>query len=251
MKRLRLIVMASIVLLASPAAARGTYLRITPDASQPSRMEDGRRHTDDIGNAATVRFVAPKPANSKRAAFAIFVLNKSDRGIDVGPEAVSATLDDGTQVKILTYADMMREQRRREWWQNFGQAMSAMGAANAGYRSGTATYSGYGHGSIGTTPYNSYATGTVTYQGYDPTAQAAAMAENRRRANELALNQAAARAGIESFLQTTTVDPGQVYGGLIAFDIPRSARGKKVVPVTFIVNAGGEAHRFRGYFEPE
>jgi len=251
MKKLFIVIATSTALYASPAAARGTYLRIAPSETQPSRMEEGRRHTDDIGAAAVVRFVAPRPANRKRAAFAIFVLNKSDRGIDVGPEIVTATLDDGTPVKILTHADMMREQRRREWWQNFGQAMSAMSAANSGYRSGTATYSGYGHGSIGTTPYHSSTMGTVTYQGYDPAAQAAAMAENRRRANDLALSQAAARAGIDSFLQTTTVDPGQVYGGLIAFDIPKSARGSKVVPVTFTVAAGGEIHRFRGTFEPE
>ena len=200
---------------------------------------------DDAGDRAMVRFITPKPANKKRLAFAVFVLNKTERGFDVGPEIINASLGDGTPVRILTYADLMKEEKRREFWQNLGSAL----ANSSTSETSTATYNGTDNGMIGGTPYESSSTGTVTYS--DPAARAVALAENRQRQADLALNQAISRQGIESVLQLTTVDPGQVLGGLVFFDIPKSARGKQPVSVVFRVNVAGEVHLFSGTFDPE
>lgn len=231
--------------LPGPAAAQSVFLRLVANERQTSRMEEGRHVIDDASERAVVRFITPKPANKKRLAFKVFVLNKTERGFDVGPEIITASLSDGTPVRILTYADLMKEEKHREFWQNFGQALTSP----SGNETSTATYNGTVNGSIGGTPYQSSGAATLTYS--DPAARAAALAENRQRAADLALNQAASREGIESMLQLTTVDPGQVLGGLVAFDIPKNARGKQPVPVVFKVNVAGEIHTFNGTFDPE
>lgn len=232
-------------LLAAPAAAQSVFLHVAPSERQTSRMEQGRRVIDDASERAVVRFIAPKPANKKRLAFALFVLNKTERGIDVGPEIVTSNLGDGTPVRILNYADLIKEEKRRDFWQNFGQALTS----SSGNESSTATYNGFVNGTIGSTPYQSSSTATLTYS--DSAARAVALAENRQRAADLALNQAISRQGIESMLQLTTVDPGQVLGGLVAFDIPKTARGKQPVLVVFKVSVAGEIHSFNGTFDPE
>jgi hypothetical protein len=47
-------------------------------------------------------------------------------------------------------------------------------------------------------------------------------------------------------MQTTTVDPGAAFGGIVYFDLPPAVRASKdPVPVTLIVRVGSEEHRFR------
>jgi hypothetical protein len=46
-------------------------------------------------------------------------------------------------------------------------------------------------------------------------------------------------------MRTTTVDPQQIFGGSVMFELPKTARASKTdVPMTFVVTVNGEQHSF-------
>lgn len=242
------------VALSAPAAAE-VKLQISPTTSQQSRYEDGRRMTDSVTTAATVRFVQPKVSLSKRGGFMLVAFNSSGSSFDLGPENVTARLADGTPVPIVGYDRLIKEAANKQWWQNFAMALTAP-SVPSGDTTGTVAYRGSTYGSVGVAPYSGTTAGTVTYAEHDPLKAAAAGAivneENRRRMEALHQRQQAALQAIETeVLQTTTVDPGMAVGGMLYFDIPAKIRRTKApVPVSFTVVAGGEAHVFQGTFDP-
>ncbi len=52
-------------------------------------------------------------------------------------------------------------------------------------------------------------------------------------------------AALGDVLQTTTLDPGKVWGGRVLFALPKAWRKDGTYPITFEVNAGGVVHAFR------
>jgi hypothetical protein len=238
-----------------PVLAADFTLKLQPEGLQKARWENGRQQIDDVGRATMVRLMPTKGVVSKRTSFALFALNGSGDSFDLGPENILILLDDGSAVRMLNYDDLTREERRRQGWQNVALAFSviarSMAAANAGNSYATGTYSGSTTGNIGAVPFGAQTFGTATIHSYDAGAAAVAGAvaaeENRRDIHDLAQSQAASMAAIDNVMQTTTVDPGNAFGGIVFFDLPSSVRSAKdPVPITLIVQVGGEEHRFRG-----
>ena len=128
-----------------------------------------------------------------------------------------------------------------------------MSAANAGYVSGTASYSGSTFGSFGRTPYSSTTSGTATYSGYDygraQAAQAIVNQQNQANFARLAETNAANMSALKVNMRTTTVDPQQMFGGTVIFELPKSVQSNKsAFPVTFVVTANGQQHTFESNF---
>jgi hypothetical protein len=124
-----------------------------------------------------------------------------------------------------------------------------MSAASAGYYSGPASYSGATYGSLGSTPYSSSTFGTATYSGYNAgqaaLAQSAANAQNQVIFSNMAEQNAASMEALRAYMRTTTVDPQQMFGGSVTFELPKQARDSKVdVSVIFVVTINGEEHKF-------
>jgi hypothetical protein len=240
--------------MASSSAWGADYLlEFTPDAQQIERMEQGRRIVDSPGARATVRVVQQKSPTSKRPGFRVFVSNNSERPFNFGPDNLGVRMADGVMVPMVTYDTLAREEHRREGWQRFAAAMAAAGrassAANAGNVQGTATYNGSTFGTFGSTPYNEQTHGTATYQTYDPAraqiAQSLAQQQNNREAIALEAAQAANMQALDVILQTTTVDPGSAFGGIILFDPPKSVKtSREPLPVVVVVTIDGEEHLF-------
>jgi hypothetical protein len=50
---------------------------------------------------------------------------------------------------------------------------------------------------------------------------------------------------LKAYMRTTTVDPQQIFGGSVIFELPKAARDAKTdVPMTFVVAINGEGHKF-------
>ena len=124
-----------------------------------------------------------------------------------------------------------------------------MSAANSGYYSGRVNYSGSTFGTFGSTPYSANTFGPATVSGYDygraQAAQSSANAENQASFAHMAESNSARMGALRSHMRTTTVDPQQMFGGSVTFELPKEAQQSKTdVPMSFVVTINGEAHTF-------
>lgn len=216
-------------------------------------MQSDISAVDDTGASSSVRLVQAEGDLKKRGGIELLVMNHGDKPFNFGPENVTATLADGTPVTIITYEQLVHEEKKRETWRAIAVGLAAAGnsmsAANAGFYSGTATYSGSSFGSFGTTPYSATTFGTATYSGYNAgqaqLAQSAANLQNQANFDRMAEQNAANMQALKAYMRTTTVDPQQMFGGSVTFELPKQARDSRVdVPVTFVVTINGEEHKF-------
>jgi hypothetical protein len=249
----RVVFGAIVIALSSPVVAAKFTMQLNPGQQQTSRMQGGVAAIDDSSSTSSVRLIQAEGDIKKRSSIELLVMNHGDKPFNFGPENVSARLADGTPVAIITYDQLVHEEKRRQTWRAIAAGLAAAGnsmsAASAGYYSGTASYSGTTYGSLGSTPYNSSTFGTATYSGYNAgqaaLAQSAANAQNQVIFSNMAEQNAASMEALKAYMRTTTVDPQQMFGGSVTFELPKQARDSKVdVPVMFMVTINGEEHRF-------
>jgi hypothetical protein len=239
--------------LAGPSLAAKYTMQLNPGADQIARMESGVAAVDSSMPATSVRLIQAEDDVKKRGSIGILVMNQGDRPFNFGAENVTAKLADGTPVAIITFEQLAKEEKRRQTWRAVAAGLAAAGnsmsAANSGYYSGYGTYSGSTFGTFGSTPYNSMTSGTVMVSGYNSgqaqAAQAAANAQNQANFARMAEQNAANMKALKAYMRTTTVDPQQMFGGALMFELPKVARASKTdVPVTFVVTVSGEQHSF-------
>lgn len=181
--------------------------------------------------------------------------NRSNAPFNVGSEDVSAFLADGTSVRIISAEQLAKEEKRRQTWAAIATGLSAasnnINASNAGWDRGTVRYNSYTSGSFGsatTTGFGSYSSYNA---GQAAVAQSLANIQNQQMFERLAANNAAGKEALRSYLRTTTIDPGDVKGGLVTIELPPAVRKSKIpVEVTFSVQAGSERHEIKSYFIP-
>ena len=244
---------AALALTSTSASATRFAMQLNAGPQQASRMESGVAAVDDTTSGSTVRLIQSDDDLKKRGSIALLVMNHGDKPFNFGPENVSGKLADGTPVTIITYEQLVKEEKRRQMWMAIAVGLSAasnsMAAANRGYYSGTVNYSGNTFGTFGGTPYNSTTFGTATVSGYNygaaQAAQANANMQNQAMFANMAEQNAANLKALKAYMRTTTVDPQQMFGGSLEFELPKPARDSKTdVPVTFVVTINGEEHKF-------
>lgn len=237
--------------LAHPVTAGTRFItKVQPTPNQSETWKNGAQLVDNVEANSVVRLVQDsRILPGKPSTFQIYVLNTSASPINFGPENVSIELADGRRIPITTYEEMAgqlrRDIKRRQALAAFGNALSA-GSAD-GSTSGSFNYSGTTNGN--------YVSGTGTYSGHDPALarqqqQAArAQAEYTGRAIEGRRNTSmGAMAGI---LQMSTIEPGQVGGGVVAY--ATTGNFKKLVskaPLNIIVKIADKEHRFVAAMTP-
>jgi hypothetical protein len=235
----RVLVATALVTASVPCAAAKFTMQLNPSAQQTARMQDGIAAVDDSTAGSSVRLIQPDTELKKRGVLQLLLMNQSDKPFNFGVENITATLADGTPIAIIPYAQLAREERGRQTWRAIAAGLSSM---NSGQYTATANYSGSSFGSIGTTPYSGFNSGTVTVSGHDP---AAAAIENRQIFNNLAARNAAGREALQQNIRTTTIDPEQMFGGAVTFELPKSIhQGNGDVPASFVVTINGEQHKF-------
>jgi hypothetical protein len=247
---------ASAVVLASiaaPAVAAKFTMVLTPLSEQTSRLEAGIAAVDDHTDGSSVRLVQAEGDLKKRGSVQLIVMNHGEQPFNFGPENVTARLADGTAVPIITYEQLAREEKKRRTWAAIAAGLAAAGnnmnASNSGYYSGTATYSGSTYGTFGSTPYRSNTTGMATVSGYDAgraqVAQSIANQQNQATFARMADQNASKIQMLKAYMRTTTVDPQQMFGGTVMFELPKTVhQATGDVPMSFAVTINGEAHKF-------
>jgi hypothetical protein len=243
----------TLALVSTPAFASKFRMQLIPTSEQAARMESGVAAVDDTTPGSSVRLIQTEGNLKKRASVELIVMNHGDRPFNFGPENLTASLADGTPIAIITYEQLVKEEKRRQTWRAVAAGLAAAGnsmnAANFGYYSGMGTYSGSTYGTFGSTPYNSTTTGTVMVSGYDSgraqAAQSAANVQNQATFARMNEQNVTNMKALKAFMRTTTVDPQQMFGGTVMFELPKAARDSKVdVPVNFVVMINGEQHQF-------
>lgn len=243
--RLTLALLASF-LLAYPGIAKDRYtLQPTASENQPVAWNAGVQQTDDIQPTSVARIVSvADELPGKPSSFQLFFLNLSDKPVVVGPEDVSLVLSDGKAVATIApkelEAKLRRDIKRRQALAALGGAFSAAGAT--GETSGSVQYSGM-------TSDGRLYSGTGTYTAYDPELARrqgqAVQEQNQRTADAINMRRDAGERVLSTLMRRTSVAPGEVTGGIVAFEPPKSFKkmsSKDAVKI--VLKLGDVSHSF-------
>ena len=171
--------------------------------------------------------------------FAVAAINHGATPTNLGVENVTVSDPTGVGLHVYTTAELTKIAHDKAVRAEVAIAILGGIAAAADSSASYNSTSGY----VGSTP--------VYFRSYDPVA--ANLAIDRDSANTSAaisnINQQLANitAGLhDSALQTTTVNPGMGYGGLVWAAEPKNlAEAKGPVTLTVVVNFAGEPHQFQ------
>jgi hypothetical protein len=239
------------LLLAAPIPAQANtpyVLQPRPIGGQQELWRDGKHGVQDTGAETSVVVTQEHdslPGNP--SAFRIFVINNSRAAFNFGPENVAVEMPDGTRIAMLT-SDSLRQRverdtKRRSFFAGLGGALQA-GSAN-GYTTGDFDYRGH----IG----GERTSGSGTFSYFDPVAaqreQQAVRAQTDANLRDLRERRAGAMQALGGLIQTTTVAPGKIVGGIVAFAPTALKRAKGSQSVTIVVTAGTALHRIAATIE--
>lgn len=221
---LRAITLPLALLIACPANAAKLYIGVTPKANQVERFESGVRAIASSMDRSSIRFVPSESPVKKRGEVQLIIMNHNNQAFNFGPENVSAKLADGSTVPIIGYDQLVREEKKRQTWAavaaGLGAVGNAMSAANAGYYRGNS----FTQGRVGSTSFS----GTTTYSGYNSgvaqIAQANATTQNQLMFAQMSQNNASRMNALKDNIRTTTIDPENLIGGIVMFELPKASR---------------------------
>jgi hypothetical protein len=227
------------LLLAFCVSASAVTLTPAPTVSQIVNYTQGAPTI--ISERKSIASITVYPEANGHVVLFVAGRNQSMGNINFGTENIRADAN-GKPLRVFTYDELAKKINSTAFWKRFA------GAAGAGLRSGAAvqpaqtnyggTFNGYGYGNG---PYYG------SYQGHattiDPAQQALAQSainsDARRQGAALNAQQNQSLAALRVVLRTTTVQPGQMYGGVVEIARP---------PVSSIMNVrasfAGEAHIF-------
>ena len=214
-------------------------------------MESGAQVVTSQMAGSTVVMRAPEPFDGKRTRIFFTFVNNSQFPVNVGPENVTST-----QVAVISYDQLIAEQKRSEGVDKFIAALGAVGntlsASDAGRETTVTSYSGYANCGYGCGGAFSGSAVSSTYSPYAAQqARAQAAAENAAAASEMHSGHASERNAIARNLRTTTVNSGHYITGMLTFELPSAVRrSKKATPITLAIRIGSDVHMLRGFAGP-
>jgi hypothetical protein len=210
------------------------------DGAQQVRYWHGKATTYSEMKFGAVQ-VTPLGVNSEdRVGFAVAVFNKSGRSANFGIENLALTQEGGEPERIFTSMELAHEAKVRAQWAQFGMILlgatdAALTGRNAYSTSYTRVYTPYGSASAYSRTYNpefAYLAGRDAgiATGHALVAIQASLDNTLTQIND-------------QVLQTTTVDPGQSYGGIAIADTLASSKYPQ--DIVLHVNWAGEDHVFK------
>ena len=217
--------LAALLALTVPAAAAadGHVVNLQPGSAGMVRGHAGLHAVDARTEKALVRIVAPGLEIDERGTIRVLVMNLGDEPFEFGPDDVTLTLADGSELKHLPMAEFERA------YGIITREQNRMAAVNMQTRN---TLS-----SIGAMPSGSAAT----------PADSGDVASASQRGNETELPGSNTLNAMYELLMPETVEPQAASGGYLVFEMPEQAKAAKSdIPLTIAVRTGGEEHRFAG-----
>ena len=137
-KLVGLLVLATVLL----GCATQQRLSLEPSAGQQSLTRDGESALISAKqNVVMIRPADGSVAAGDRPAFVVLIGNMTSQRLDFSPNMLSARViasdSSSTPLKIFTYEELMKEEKRRQMVGAFAAGLAAVGrgmsAANAGY----------------------------------------------------------------------------------------------------------------------
>lgn len=196
------------------------------------------------------------PIDRRTAWLNVSIFNATDRAVTVAESAIDATSGSGA-VTLLRAADLIKKDKRRQFWENVGTGFAAGANSYAAAQSGSYSQSGTFNGRVNTVGSSGYSSSTVhgTYQAYgkDPVASqlaiARANAQNQELINNVRSEQVARSQDLASALfRTETIEPGTSDGGSLQVVLPKAVRGQAQM-FEVAVTVDGERHPFVVYVD--
>ncbi|WP_333586100.1 hypothetical protein [Phenylobacterium sp.] len=194
------------------------------------------------GEKAVVRVAPTATVFDARMTLGVVAYNLSEEGVNLGVENVRVFTAAGAPVRVYSYEQLEKEAKNAAAWQTFAVALSAASQAYSASQPTTVNTYGSVYGSGG---YASYSGHTTVYNPANAAlANAAAQAQADRRISNIRADLDATLAGLGSvMLRTTTVPPGQIFGGNVVAERPVFAKDE-APRLKVVVDFAGEEHEF-------
>lgn len=205
------------VLACGILAACSTEYSVTPLAQdgQQIRYTQGRATAYSEKNAGALQVTPLGLNDGMRPSFQIAAFNKSHGPSNFGVENVSLELADGSADKVFTSSELQHEAKVNAEWAEAATILAGGLAAGAAQANAYSTTSGSVSSSYGSASF--YARTYDPTAAYLGTASAAAATGYGLQRIESALDATLANYR-NNILQTTTLDSGQSYGGVVVAD---------------------------------
>lgn len=222
--------------------------------NQEVRYDKGVASITSFGEFGAIEIAPASHTFDDRLSFVVVAFNGTGVPLTLGTENVSIRYADET-ARVFTFEELEQQAQRQAAWASFavalGSAAQSYSNAQAAHSTTTTTYSGSSTGTafnqFGTTHLRTNTTGTAFSQTYNPQVAQQLEAQNRAQSQQQMaaignrLNTALAALG-QNILRTTTVDPGQMFGGQVMGAKPRIRDGE--LPIVVEVEFAGEIHTF-------
>lgn len=232
----------AVALTAPPSIAAAKERDFNPVAGpdQEVRFSDGKAVLMTGNQFANVA-VSYIPIDRKSAFIRVWIENASEQQFNVSETSLSAS-SAGSPLRVFTYAELVKQQKRREVWAAIATGIAAgansYAASNAGYSNYSGTYQSHTNvGAMSTNTYGSYR-GTSYNGGVAYLAQANAAAQNQAMFDRFqAVAADAARTLQDRTLKANTLLPGQSVFGDVKIGIPKASPG---ADMDLTINVGGQ-----------
>lgn len=230
----------SLALLALAGCAAPTLTPLS-DAGQAVSYQQGRATTVSRRAHSTVVISLVTPEVDDHAVLLVSALNRSGAAVNLGTENVTAT-SGGNRLHVFSARQLARNEKIANVFARIGTGMAAGARSYAANQPTRTEYGGNVYvAGAGQLPVASY---TATATTYDPAraalAQSAINADTQAQLAYINAATASRMNEINAVLQTTTVLPGGVAGGVV--EINNTGMGS-VVSVR--VDFAGDEHVFR------
>ena len=207
------------------ALAKEREFSPVPGAGQEIRFSDGHAVLvtgNTVGNLA-VSFV---PLDKKAGFLRVWIENASEQQFNVSESSVTAS-SGGTPLAVFTYADQVKQQKRKAMWAAIATGIAAGANSYSASQAGYSNYSGgyASHTTAGAFSANSYGRfyGTSYNAGVAYLAQANAAAQNQAMFDRFQVMAAGAAQSLQQrSLKANTLMPGQAVLGDIKLALPKA-----------------------------
>lgn len=234
------------MLPASLTAKDQYHFRFLPTDAQQVTWNRGVPSIDSTADGSIVRLIdAQDQLPDDQTTFRLTVLNTGEEPITVDHANVWIEDAEGVRVSMLSHEELegrhRRDIKRRQALAAFAGAMAASSAN--GQTHGSFNYSG-------TTSNGTFFNGFGTYSAYNPALAAqqrqAATAQTQATFNAIQVRQLAGADALNGMLRATTLQPGEITSGIVAFDPSRALRKNAAnKPATIVAKIGAAEHRFQ------
>src|SRR5688572_9278737 len=107
-----------IAALVAPAQVMAAKFKLDLAAQdgQVSRMDSGVEAVDSDLPTSSVRVFETEENVKKRGLLTLYALNAGERPVNLGSENVSLETIDGTQIAVIPYEKLLKEEKNRQMW---------------------------------------------------------------------------------------------------------------------------------------